>query len=187
VREDRLAVQGAQQDVGDHLRVGAWPLGGNERADVAVPEAVHRVVVVLRARRARGAGHWLGHRAEGKLGQQALVPADDLDHGVEEGEEAVPVRRARAQRRRSGGHRLGQRLRALDHQGRHEPHPVAEPVEDRALADPGRRRDLLYRDVLRPVGRQELLGGRQDRAAVTCRVSALGSGLAHHDIVPLDT
>jgi hypothetical protein len=190
VREDRLAVQGAQQDVGDHLRVGAGPLGGDERADVAVPEAVDGVVGVLGARvgglgRVRRVRPGLGHRAEGELGQQALVPADDLDDGVEEGKEPVPVGRAGPQRRRPGGHRLGQRLRALDHQGRHQPHPVAEPVEDGALADPGHRRDLLDRDVLGPVGSQELLGGGQDRAAVARRVSALGSVGAHPDIVPL--
>jgi hypothetical protein len=38
-------------------------------------------------------------------------------------------------------------------------------VEDRALADSGRQRDPLDRDVPRPVRRQEFLGGRQDRAS----------------------
>ena len=70
----------------------------DERADVAVPEAVDRVVAgVAVLRRGRG----LGRAAEGELRQQALVAADELDDRVEEGEQPLPVGRPRAQRRRA--------------------------------------------------------------------------------------
>jgi hypothetical protein len=183
-------MQGAQQDVRDHLGVRVRPLGRDERADVAVPEAVDRMVApvaVLRRPLAGGSAPARGGRlrraAEGELRQEALVAGDDLDDRIKEGEQALPVGCSRAQRWRPAGHRLGQRLGALDHERRHQPHPAAEPVEDRALADPGRQRDLPDRDVLRPVRRQEFFGGRQDHAPVARRVGALGPGLAHRDLL----
>jgi hypothetical protein len=109
-------VQGAQQDVRDHLRVHVRPLGRDERGDMAVPEAVDGMVVLVAA---LVCGGRLRRAAEGELCQEALVAADDLDDGVKEGEQALPVGRPRPQRRRPRGHRLRQRLGTLDHERRH--------------------------------------------------------------------
>ena len=43
--QNRLAVQGTKQDVRDHLSVHVRPLGRDERADMAMPEAVDGMVV----------------------------------------------------------------------------------------------------------------------------------------------
>jgi hypothetical protein len=90
-------VQGAQQDVRDHIRVHVRPLGRDERGDMAVPEAVDRMIVLVAALLC---GYRLRRAAEGELRQEALVAADDLDDGVKEGEQALPVGRPWPQRRR---------------------------------------------------------------------------------------
>jgi hypothetical protein len=83
-------VPGAEQEVGDQVSVDVGPLSGDEPADVPMPEPVDRVAIsVLGVSMLRGRVR--GGRVR-ELGQQALVAGDDLDDGVQEGQQPVPVR-----------------------------------------------------------------------------------------------
>jgi hypothetical protein len=77
--QDRLAAQGAEQEVGDHLGVEVGALRGDERTDVTVPELVDRVIVsVLRGtllRRRLGGGR-VGAGSPGKLAFLKELGAD---------------------------------------------------------------------------------------------------------------
>jgi hypothetical protein len=103
VSEDRLAVQGAQQDVGDHLRVGARALGGDERADVAMPEAVDRVVIMLRAGGA--CSHMFGFSGAGTPETQTYVREARSPHIRDD---SLLLGGGRLQGRRAVAERLGQ-------------------------------------------------------------------------------
>ena len=89
-------MQGAEHNVSDQVGVDIGSLRGHEGAEVAVPEPVDRVVVlvVLGGLRRNGVAEFR---------HQALVAADHLDDRVQERKQPVPVRGALAERRRAEG------------------------------------------------------------------------------------
>lgn len=168
-------MQRAQDEVRRRPGVHVGPLRGEQPAQVRVPDRVDGLVLI------RGAilGRDFGRVSMGQLAEQALVAGDRLDDRVEEGEQPVPVRRARPQRRGPVRYRLRERPGALVHEGAHQACPAAEAVKDGPLPHARLGRDLLHGDVPRAVRRQQLLRGLEDRAPVPRGVRALLAALAH--------
>ena len=158
---DQCSVEEGQQAVGEEIGIQVGAFGGEQGAEVPVPEAetgVGELVV--------GACLFMG-------GEQDGVGLGDRAKAVEEGVQPLPGGCAGTQRRGSVGDGIAQLARAFFEERLEQPGAAAEAAEDRALPDAGQGRDPVQRDG-RPVTLgQEAFGGAQDRVAVAGRVGAL--------------
>ncbi len=104
---------------------------------------------------------------------QGAVVQLGTEQGVEEGEGAF-VRRGAGAERRGACRDVGpQGLGALRDQRFDQADAVAEPAEERALADPGRRRDVVHGHLAVAALGEQAVGGGEHRLAVAGGVGPL--------------
>lgn len=97
----------------------------------------------------------------------------EAQDGIEQGRHPFARCGRRAERGRPLLHGLPQGLDPCVEDRADQARAIAETAEERPLADPGRRRDVVHRHTAgaRTAG-EELIGGRQDGLAVAERIRA---------------
>ena len=103
---------------------------------------------------------------------QLAVLAEVREQALAERDQSLDRRRARAQRRRPADQVLLQPPLVLGQQREDEPGAVAEPAEQRALADARLGGDGVHRHAVGAALGEQLLGRGQDLVAVARRVGA---------------